>query len=205
LKAKEVLEVRSRLPAAQLHRIDRSVSARLDGRALEHSNALKMQCRAQAAQAVERLRMAQPGLFNDKKALRRALANEVVESYVTESSNTKNTICSNCNFICHQNCSLSFISEHGSEDFKYCAAFNSQSACQECPNKCPHTTHYHSNVSLKLAKMSVQEILDDEEQEAATAVAAAATSTSTPLPTTMPLSKPSNLSGEMRLIHAEEK
>jgi len=53
-KAKEVQEIRSKFSSAELRRIDSLASARLDGKALDHSNALKTQRRAQASQVKER-------------------------------------------------------------------------------------------------------------------------------------------------------
>jgi len=81
-------------------------------------------------------------------------------------------------------------------------------ACHECPNKCSHTTHYHSKVGLRLAKISVQDILDEEENEALGCSASADGSAAELAPASFPPTaalpsslKPSSLFGSLKIIY----
>lgn len=71
------------------------------------------------------------------------------------------TLCSVCNHVCHQQCGLDEITTKGDNAFVNCAAFGSQSNCQQCPKKCSYTEHYHARKLIVKTKVTVEKELKD--------------------------------------------
>jgi hypothetical protein len=82
-----------------------------------------------------------------------------------------NTICGNCNHVCHQNCGLSEITTKGSNQFVGCAAFTGD-CCTQCPGKCSYSTHYHARKIITTTTAYVDDILHDVKQKYDAAVKA---------------------------------
>lgn len=70
------------------------------------------------------------------------------------------TICSQCNYVCHDHCGLDEISSKGSNQFMGCAAFYGTN-CGRCPERCSYTTHYHAKKTMKEVTETVEEVLQD--------------------------------------------
>ncbi|EGG19047.1 hypothetical protein DFA_02290 [Cavenderia fasciculata] len=69
-----------------------------------------------------------------------------------------NTICSNCDYVCHSHCGLQEISTKGDNAFKKCTAMAGYDYCTVCPGKCSYTVHYHAKKKIK----EVTETLEEE-------------------------------------------
>ncbi|GAM21993.1 hypothetical protein SAMD00019534_051680 [Acytostelium subglobosum LB1] len=59
-----------------------------------------------------------------------------------------NTICSECNHVCHEHCGLEEISSKGDNAFTGCVAMNGLNNCSKCPERCSYITHYHGRHTI---------------------------------------------------------
>lgn len=71
------------------------------------------------------------------------------------------TICSNCNYVCHEKCGLNETRNTNDPVFMGCACMNSDGHCKECPEKCSYTSHYHDNKAFKTVMVDVDEEIED--------------------------------------------
>jgi hypothetical protein len=85
---------------------------------------------------------------------------EIITEKILVDAPYHSTICENCNYVCHDNCSLQEISELGSNQFKNCAAFSGD-YCKDCPGKCLYTRHYHAKKTVKTIEKTVEKMLQD--------------------------------------------
>ena len=83
------------------------------------------------------------------------------EVFEDDPSVRHSTICSTCNHFCHQNCGLDEITQHGSNAFQGCAAFNRNPHCLVCPEHCSFETHYHGRKVKKTVLQTVDEIIQE--------------------------------------------
>lgn len=74
------------------------------------------------------------------------------------------TLCQSCNFVCHDHCGLSEISQTGDNAFLGCAAMSGNN-CVRCPKKCSYTVHYHAKKTMKETTTTMDEILQDIKQK----------------------------------------
>ncbi|KYQ93282.1 hypothetical protein DLAC_05944 [Tieghemostelium lacteum] len=70
------------------------------------------------------------------------------------------TICSTCNFVCHDHCGLQEISTKGDNSFRTCAAMNGENNCKECSG-CSYTVHYHDKKKMETYETTIMEELED--------------------------------------------
>ncbi|CAF1277166.1 unnamed protein product [Adineta steineri] len=59
-----------------------------------------------------------------------------------------NTICSKCNTVCHERCSLTETTRVGERVFRRCTVIVN-GRCTACPGKCSYDTHYHDRRLIK--------------------------------------------------------
>lgn len=87
--------------------------------------------------------------------------------------NYYNTICQNCNKVCHEDCQLGEIAAAGDMRFVGCAAFCGCSHCQMCggEKRCDHSSHYHARYILTEEEKTLEEVIQDikDKYDAATA------------------------------------
>ena len=76
-----------------------------------------------------------------------------------------NTICSNCDHVCHKSCNLSEVSHKGSNHFLYCWAMNATDNCIRCPKKCSHNDHYHAKHIIVEELRTVEKVLEDMKEQ----------------------------------------
>eukprot|EP00597_Dinobryon_sp_UTEXLB2267_P006761 CAMPEP_0170091362 /NCGR_PEP_ID=MMETSP0019_2-20121128/24992_1 /TAXON_ID=98059 /ORGANISM="Dinobryon sp., Strain UTEXLB2267" /LENGTH=634 /DNA_ID=CAMNT_0010311241 /DNA_START=25 /DNA_END=1929 /DNA_ORIENTATION=- len=70
-----------------------------------------------------------------------------------------NTLCGACQNLCHANCSLTEITSKGSSDFCGCAAFQNQSNCLRCKDRCSHTEHLHGRYRFETRETTVDKVI----------------------------------------------
>ncbi len=71
------------------------------------------------------------------------------------------TICGQCDFVCHQKCSLEETQEVGNQIFQRCAAMDSENNCKKCPHNCSHTNHHHARKMMKTSEQKLNIVLHD--------------------------------------------
>ena len=59
-----------------------------------------------------------------------------------------NTLCSKCNTVCHERCSLTEATRVGERVFRRCTVI-SNGRCTICPGKCSYDLHYHDRRLIK--------------------------------------------------------
>ncbi len=59
-----------------------------------------------------------------------------------------NTICSKCNTVCHERCSLTETTRVGERVFRRCTVI-ANGRCTVCPGKCSYDIHYHDRRLIK--------------------------------------------------------
>lgn len=83
---------------------------------------------------------------------------EVMKQKVLVDCAQLNTLCSTCNHACHAPCSLTEITEKGSNAFLGCAAFGGSTNCRICPEHCSHSTHYHARKNVVEQEVSKEKV-----------------------------------------------
>ncbi|CAF0944966.1 unnamed protein product [Adineta steineri] len=71
------------------------------------------------------------------------------------------TLCESCNFVCHDHCGLNETVTKGDQIFIGCWAMGGMNKCQQCPQKCSYTEHYHAKKTMKMASGTTVEIIQD--------------------------------------------
>jgi len=103
--------------------------------------------------------------MGEEKHNQQAFANFMTEANVTieeiVDADYHSTICSACNYWCHEKCGLNEISQKGSNMFKGCQAFHHETNCSRCPLRCSYETHYHARKKKQTKTTKVSKILDD--------------------------------------------
>ena len=74
--------------------------------------------------------------------------------------NYHSTICPKCNWVCHDHCGLEFQGTPGAH-FEHCCAMDANNNCNQCPEKCPASQHYHDNKSMQPVTKNVDKIIKD--------------------------------------------
>ena len=59
-----------------------------------------------------------------------------------------NTICLNCNIVCHEQCTLSETEQAGEDVFRHCTVMD-KGRCTICPERCSYEMHYHDRRLIK--------------------------------------------------------
>ncbi|CAF4358218.1 unnamed protein product [Rotaria magnacalcarata] len=59
-----------------------------------------------------------------------------------------NTLCLQCNAVCHERCSLTETTQRGEHAFRRCTVMNN-GRCTVCPGKCSYDMHYHDRRLIK--------------------------------------------------------
>ncbi|CAF3833622.1 unnamed protein product [Adineta steineri] len=59
-----------------------------------------------------------------------------------------NTLCLQCNIVCHERCSLSETTQIGEHVFRHCTVMNN-GQCTRCPGQCAYNMHYHDRRLIK--------------------------------------------------------
>ncbi len=84
-----------------------------------------------------------------------------------------NTLCLQCNTVCHEQCSLNETTQIGEYVFRHCTIMNN-GQCTICPGKCSYDLHYHDRRlikciprTLKFAISSLSNKYTEEEQDKA--------------------------------------
>jgi hypothetical protein len=75
-----------------------------------------------------------------------------------------NTICSRCESVCHQNCTLNEVPTRGSDTLFRCSAMNSNGWCMKCPNRCGAPVHFHGRYIMEKVKVPVVEVVESMQQ-----------------------------------------
>jgi energy-coupling factor transporter ATP-binding protein EcfA2 len=75
-------------------------------------------------------------------------------------SPNKATVCTDCNKICHKNCSVKEVMESGNPNIKKCRAFNNESICKICHHG--FTAHIHRK-KINIMKKEIVEITEYEQ------------------------------------------
>jgi predicted GTPase len=70
------------------------------------------------------------------------------------------TICSTCNYVCHDHCGLEEVTTTGTNHFINCAAMKGEN-CTVCPKRCIHSVHYHSRKKMVEEEKTVEDVLED--------------------------------------------
>ncbi|CAF1244189.1 unnamed protein product [Rotaria sp. Silwood1] len=78
---------------------------------------------------------------NDKQ-IKSVLVNEITTTPY------HNTICLQCNIVCHERCSLTETTQIGEHVFRHCTAMKN-GRCTVCPDRCSCDMHYHDRRLIK--------------------------------------------------------
>ncbi|UJR21715.1 hypothetical protein I4U23_024792 [Adineta vaga] len=80
-----------------------------------------------------------------------------------------NTLCLQCNTVCHEQCSLTETTQIGEHDFRHCIVMNN-GQCTQCFGQCSYNMHYHDyrliksvSRTLKYHKFNKEKMICDEE------------------------------------------
>ncbi|UJR16642.1 hypothetical protein I4U23_003542 [Adineta vaga] len=71
-----------------------------------------------------------------------------------------NTLCRQCNHICHENCQLDESTTIGDQIFYQCWAIHN-GYCLQCVGHCSYTNHYHARKTIQRGKKKIQDVLHD--------------------------------------------
>lgn len=66
-----------------------------------------------------------------------------------------NTLCLQCNTVCHERCTLNEVNHCGEDLFRRCSVMNN-GRCTVCPNRCPFDRHYHDRRLIKPVQRTVK-------------------------------------------------
>jgi hypothetical protein len=75
-----------------------------------------------------------------------------------------NTRCFYCDTVCHRNCLLKEVRQHNSQALYHCSAMDSRGHCQNCPNHCPASSHFHARYITEKCMTSVNDIVESMQQ-----------------------------------------
>ena len=69
-----------------------------------------------------------------------------------------NTLCINCNEVCHQDCQPNEMKTNNSQISSQCLMMNN-GRCQQCRNHCPFTNHYHAKKTIETTQTTLRDVL----------------------------------------------
>ncbi|CAF1659413.1 unnamed protein product, partial [Didymodactylos carnosus] len=72
-----------------------------------------------------------------------------------------NTICLNCNQVCHERCSLTETTEVGEKVLQRCAVIGSNGKCTVCKAHCSFDNHYHDRKLITPVHRTLKAIAND--------------------------------------------
>ena len=98
---------------------------------------------------------------DDDKDKFKHFTRKVQERSVKVPAKYHSTICSNCNYVCHDGCHLQETTKIGDQIFRHCLAFITREICRFCPQRCDYTQHYHDKVTIVVTHPSRTEIIQE--------------------------------------------
>lgn len=98
---------------------------------------------------------------DDDKDKFKHFTKQIQEKSVKIPANYHSTICSNCNYVCHDGCHLEETTKIGDQVFRHCVAFVARKICRSCPQRCDYTQHYHDKVRIVIMRPSRTEIIQE--------------------------------------------
>ncbi len=97
----------------------------------------------------------------DAEAFKNYVQKKVVTQNELVDAPYHSTICSSCNFVCHDHCGLNEISNTGDNQFTGCAAMGGSSNCRMCEGRCSYTRHYHGRKTMRQVSKTLETVLAD--------------------------------------------
>ncbi|CAF1201487.1 unnamed protein product [Didymodactylos carnosus] len=82
-----------------------------------------------------------------------------------------NTICLNCNQVCHERCSLTETTKVGEKVFQRCAVIGSNGKCTVCKGHCSFDNHYHDRKLITPIQRTLKAIANNIYERSLTAKA----------------------------------
>ena len=72
-----------------------------------------------------------------------------------------NTLCTNCNQVCHHSCHLEETKTFNSQISSQCIMMDDCGRCQQCRNHCPYAYHYYAKKDIQISRTTLYDILID--------------------------------------------
>ena len=99
--------------------------------------------------------------YDDDKDKFKHFTKQIQEKSVKIPASYHSTICSNCNYVCHDGCHLEETTKIGDQIFRHCLALIARKICRFCPQGCDYTQHYHDRVKIVITRPSRTEIIEE--------------------------------------------
>eukprot|EP01132_Coremiostelium_polycephalum_P001957 gene1957-2399_t len=132
------------------------IQALLHGTRLEINNFLKVHDEIIIAKAQLK------GYEDDEGKFKNYTQKKTVDKVTLVDAKYHSTICSTCNYVCHDHCGLHETSQVGNAVFKGCAAMTGAGhTCGKCPKKCSFQVHYHARKTMQKTQETLDEVLQD--------------------------------------------
>lgn len=98
---------------------------------------------------------------DDDKDKFKHFTKQIQEKSVKIPAKYHSTICSNCNYVCHDGCHLEETTKIGDQVFRHCLAFIARKICRFCPQRCDYTQHYHDKVRIVITRPTRTETIQE--------------------------------------------
>jgi RNase P subunit RPR2 len=99
--------------------------------------------------------------YDDDKDKYKHFTKQIQEKTVKIPAKYHSTICSNCNYVCHDGCSLEETIKKNNQIFRHCWALVDGKGCRCCPQGCDYTQHYHDRDKIIITTPSRTEIIQE--------------------------------------------
>lgn len=134
-------------------------------RALLHAVKLEMKKYQDVLEQLEVLQLRVKDLDENEAKFKNYTRQEITKVKIKHKTPYHNTVCSQCDFVCHQRCGLNEVPDKGSNHFMHCAAIDGAGNCRQCPRKCSHYEHYHAKHIFSEVEQPVETILYDMKEQ----------------------------------------
>lgn len=84
----------------------------------------------------------------------------VIEHIEVLNTSFLNTLCQNCDEVCHEDCDIEEFIMINNEIIQQCLMIKDGNCCK-CTNKCSHISHYRTQKTIKKSNKKIQDILND--------------------------------------------